>query len=173
MMYNDRPRLTFAETQDDFRAFGTLCREYVDWCRARYSDIPWFVEEVFGYQSLADELESLPLKYGQPAGRTLLAMDNDRAVAGGAYRRLSDTTCELKRLYVTDDARGCGLGRKLSDTLVSAAKADGYTTMQLDTGDRLTEAMAMYASMGFSRIAPYQAYPEHLMPYLVFMERAL
>jgi len=140
---------------------------------ASYGDMPWFVEEVFGYQSLDDELESLSSRYGQPVGRALIAMKNDSALAGGAYRRLSETICELKRVYVTDEARGCGLGRKLSETLISTAKADGYTTMQLDTGDRLNEAIAMYESLGFNRIAPYQAYPERLMPYLVFMEKAL
>ncbi len=150
-----------------------MCVAYVDWCRNRYADMPWFVEEVFGHQSLDDELKILASKYGHPAGRTLLAIMGDRVVAGGAYRRLSDDICELKRLYVTDEARGHGLGRRLSQGLIAAARADGYARMQLDTADRLTEAIAMYASMGFARIPPYQAYPEHLMPYLIFMERAL
>lgn len=57
--------------------------------------------------------------------------------------------------------------------LIDAAKADGYTKMRLDTADRLTEAIAMYASMGFGPISPYRQYPEQLRPYLVFMERAL
>lgn len=168
-----QPQLVIAKTPDDFEAFGTICRAYVEWCRDRYSDMPWFVEEVFGYQSLEDELTKLERKYGQPAGRTIIAATMDGVVAGGAYRRLSDTVCELKRLYVTDKARGHGLGRKLSDALIKYAKSDGYITMQLDTGNRLTEAIAMYASMGFRHIAPYQAYPERLMPYLVFMEKAL
>jgi hypothetical protein len=45
--------------------------------------------------------------------------------------------------------------------------------MQLDTGNRLEEAISMYASMGFSHIPPYQEYPERLMPYLVFMEKPI
>lgn len=169
----NEPMLIAAETSEDFQSFGNVCRAYVEWCRERYSDMPWFVEEVFGYQSLEAELKMLAVKYGQPAGRTLLAVNTDGAVAGGAYRRVSDTVCELKRLYVTDQARGYGLGRKLSDALMRAAKSDGYITMQLDTGNRLTEAISMYESLGFNHIAPYQQYPEHLMAYLVFMEKAL
>lgn len=167
------PTLVVAETPEDFEAFGSVCRAYVEWCRERYGDMPWFVEEVFGYQALDEELKELAHKYGQPAGRTLLVMGKDGVVAGGAYRRLSDTVCELKRLFVTDGARGLGLGRKLSDALIGAAIADGYSTMQLDTGNRLTEAIAMYESMGFRLIEPYQTYPERLMPYLVFMEKPL
>lgn len=170
---SEQPRIIAAGTPEDFAAFGTVCRAYVEWCRERYCDMPWFVEEVFGYQSLEDELGMLAQKYGRPSGRTMLAVTTDGVVAGGAYRRLSDTVCELKRLYVTDEARGYGLGRKLSAALIDAAQFDGYITMQLDTGNRLTEAVSMYESMGFNHIAPYHEYPERLMPHLVFMEKAL
>lgn len=169
----NEPTLLAAETPEDFEAFGGVCRAYVAWCRERYRDMPWFVEEVFGYQALEDELKALAQKYGQPAGRTMLAVGKDGVVAGGAYRRLSDTVCELKRLYVTNEARGFGLGRKLSDALISAAISDGYITMQLDTGNRLTEAISMYETMGFEHIPPYHEYPKRLMPYLVFMEKPL
>jgi GNAT superfamily N-acetyltransferase len=169
----NEPTVFPATTPEDFEAFGSVCRAYVEWCRERYSDMPWFVEEVFGYQALEDELKGLAQKYGQPAGRTMLAVGKHGVVAGGAYRRLSDTECELKRLYVTNEARGFGLGRKLSYALIRAATSDGYITMQLDTGNRLTEAISMYQSMGFDHIAPYHEYPKRLMPYLVFMEKSL
>ena len=169
----NEPTLMAAETLEDFEAFGSVCRAYVEWCRERYQDMPWFVEEVFGYQALEEELKGLAQNYGQPAGRTMLVRGDDGVVAGGAYRRLSDTDCELKRLYVTDGARGSGLGRKLSDALIKAAISDGYSTMQLDTGNRLTEAISMYESMGFKHIKPYQEYPAQLMPYLVFMQKPL
>ena len=170
---SNEPKLVSAKSSEDFEDFGKICRAYVAWCRERYSDMPWFVEEVFGYQSLEDELKALPQKYGQPAGRTILVRGNEGVMAGGAYRRLSDGVCELKRLFVIDGARGSGLGKQLSTALINAAMADGYTTMQLDTGNRLTEAVSMYESMGFKHIDPYQAYPERLMPYLVFMEKPL
>ena len=165
--------IRLAETPEDFEAFGQVCRQYVDWCRERYGDMPWFVEEVFGYQSLDEELKVLAVKYGPPDGRTMVVSLGDQIVAGGAYRRLSDTVCELKRLYVTDSARGLGLGRKLSSALIARSREDGYEVMRLDTGNRLEEAISMYASMGFSHIRPYQDYPERLMPYLVFMEKPL
>lgn len=52
-------------------------------------------------------------------------------------------------------------------------KADSFTLMQLDTGNLLTEAIAMYESMGFRHCPAYHAYPEKLTPYLVFMETEL
>jgi ribosomal protein S18 acetylase RimI-like enzyme len=167
------PHVRLAESATDYEGFGELCRAYFGWCRARYRDMPWFVDEVFGQQSFDEELKVLAEKYGPPAGRTMIAVTDGRAVAAGAYRRLADGVCELKRLYVSDEARGLGLGRRLTEALAAAARADGYTLMRLDTAHLLTEAIAMYESMGFARIAPYQAYPDRLTPYLVFMERPL
>lgn len=165
--------IRLAESAADYEAFGEVCRAYFAWCRARYSEMPWFVDEVFGQQSFDEELKVLAAKYGPPAGRTMLAVRDGQVVAGGAYHRLADGVCELKRLYVTDQARGLGLGRKLTDALTASARADGYRLMRLDTAHLLKEAIAMYDSMGFTRIAPYREYPDRLMPYLVFMERAL
>lgn len=173
MGVSDETTLVTAESPQDFEAFAGICRQYSAWCRERYRDMPRFVEEVFGHQAMEDELGQLAQKYGRPAGRTLLLKGPRGIVGGGAYRRLSDTDCELKRLYVTDEAKGSGLGRKLSDALIAASVADGYTTMKLDTGNRMTEAIAMYESMGFERIQPYHDYPERLMPYLVFMSRSM
>lgn len=157
----------------DYDAYGQLCRDYVDWCRARYAHDAWFVNEVFGYQAIDEELKDLPVKYGPPKGMTLLVAHDGEIVGGGAYRRTSETVCEMKRLYISTAAAGRGLGRQLANALIDAARAEGFTLMQLDTGNLLKEAIAMYESLGFRHIAPYNSYPEKLMPYLVFMEKDL
>ena len=102
----DAPDNRLAESAADYEAFGEVCRAYFAWCRARYAEMPWFVDEVFGQQSFDEELKVLAAKYGPPAGRTMLAVRDGQVVAGGAYHRLADGVCELKRLYVTDEARG-------------------------------------------------------------------
>jgi GNAT superfamily N-acetyltransferase len=128
---------------------------------------------VFGYQSLDAELQALADRYGPPNGRTLIATLEGRVVAGGAWRRSGDAVCELKRVYVTDAARGHGLGRKLCEALMASARAEGFTRMQLDTGDRMTEALALYDRLGFQSIAPYNTYPARLLEHMVFLECAL
>lgn len=162
-----------ARSDEEFAAFAEVCRAYVDWCRERYASLPWFVEEVFGHQALDAELMDLAQKYGPPLGRTLLISLNGVVVGGGAYRRMAEDACELKRLFLTDAARGHGLGRQLTEALIAAARSDGFVTMLLDTGDRLTEAIAMYRAMGFEHVAPFHDYPAHLLPHLVFMERRI
>ncbi len=160
-----------AETAADYQQFSRICRLYVEWCRERYQDIPWLMDEVFGYQALEAELSALAEKYGPPNGRTLLAVLNGEVVGAGAWRHSSPTTCEMKRVFVMDKAKGRGLGRRLVDALVASAQSHGFRLMQLDTGDRFTEAIGLYSRMGFERVPPYTTYPDKLMPHLVFMEK--
>ncbi len=162
-----------AETPDDYRAFAGLCRDYIAWARQRYATLPWLMEEVFGHQSFEDEQRELPLKYGPPKGKTLLAELDGQVVAGGAWHRLEDGVCELKRIFVSEAARGHGLGRRLTEALMDDARAEGFTVARLDTGNLLHEAISLYHALGFTDRSPYLDYPERFLPHLTFMERPL
>src|SRR5262249_29695486 len=136
-----------ASTTSDYAAFAGLVREYTDWCRQRYQEDSWFVDQAFGHQSLDRELENLSAAYGPPQGRAFLGCRDRDIIGCGAYRKLSDEICEMKRLFVPDRFRGQGTGRKLCNTLIIAARADGFTLMRLDTGSLLVEAIALYESI--------------------------
>jgi ribosomal protein S18 acetylase RimI-like enzyme len=162
-----------ARTPSDYQAFAGLVGEYVGWCRTRYQHDAGFVEQVFGYQDLQQELRDLATAYGPPNGKTLLVRSDDQISGGGAFRRLPDDTCEMKRLYVSERFKGRGIGRRLAEALIDAARADGFKLMRLDTGNLLTEAIALYRKLGFRDCEPHLEYPEKLLPYLVFMELPL
>ena len=157
----------------DYAAFGALVRKYSDWCRARFAHEAWMIDLAFSHQSLDRELEDLAERYGSPAGRTFLARRDGEIAGGGAYRRRTDEFCEMKRLFVPDRFRGQGVGRKLCNALVASARDDGFKLMRLDTASQMSEALALYAAIGFRPCAPYNEYPERLMPHMVFMELAL
>lgn len=162
-----------ATTEADYGAFRALVREYVEWCRARFAHNSWMIEQALSHQSLDRELGTLATRYGPPSGRAFLARRDTEIVGCGAYRRRSDDFCEMKRLFVPDRFRGHGTGRKLCEAIFASAKADGFKTMRLDTADQMSEAVALYEAIGFKRCAPYNEYPERLMPHMVFMEMAL
>jgi GNAT superfamily N-acetyltransferase len=130
------------------------------------------IDLAFSHQSLDRELETLPERYGPPAGKTFLARRAGDVVGCGAYRR-HPKFCEMKRLFVPDRFRGFGIGRKLSDAIIAGAREEGFTTMRLDTAAQMSEAVALYEAIGFKRCAPYIEYPARLMPHMVFMELAL
>jgi GNAT superfamily N-acetyltransferase len=165
--------ITLATSEADYAAFGVLVREYVDWCRVRFAQDSWLINEALSHQSLDRELETLQTRYGPPSGKAFLARRDGEVVGCGAYRWRSDEYCEMKRLFVPDRFRGLGLGRKLSAALITAAKEEGFKLMRLDTAAQMSEAVALYEAIGFKRCAPYNEYPERLMPHMVFMELAL
>jgi putative acetyltransferase len=114
------------------------------------------------FQQFEAELDQLPGKYAPPSGTLLLAKKGQKALACGALRRLGpiqDQTCEMKRLYVRPESRGQGLARKIAAKLIQEARVLGYTTMVLDTSDRLKAAMNLYESLGFKRTEPYYYNP--------------
>jgi len=162
-----------AVTAADFDAYAGLIDEYAQWLRDRYQGRTWFVEQVFGYQALDDEIKALRSAYSAPRGKALLALRNGELSGGVAYRGLPDGTCEMKRLFVPDKHKGQGTGRRLCAAIIACARADGFHLMRLDTGDLFTEAIAMYKSFGFRECVAYHEYPPELMPYMVFMELSL
>jgi len=88
-----------------------------------------------------------------------------------AVRPLSDSTCELKRLWVESEAKGTGLGRDLARTAIAFARNAGYSEMKLDTlKTRMPAAIALYRSLGFVDAEAYTHNPE---PDVLFMNLIL
>ena len=162
--------IVVATTSTDYEAFGLLIREYWDWLRSRYADM---VDAIGDHQGLTEELSNLSTVYGPPRGKTLLALRDGEVVGGIAYRDLGDGACEMKRLFVPVRFQGRGTGRLLCETLIDAATVDGYDVMRLDTGEKNSEALVMYESLGFQPCPAYHEYPPQLMAHLLFLEKQL
>lgn len=118
------------------------------------------------FQGFADELANLRAMYGPPRGRLLLGRHGGQWLACVAVRPLSEDTCEMKRLYVRDAARGLGLGRALAHAAIAAARELSYARMVLDTLGSMSAARALYASLGFRATEPYYENPLPDVSYL-------
>ena len=108
------------------------------------------------FQGFDEEIKGLPGAYGPPRGALLLAPGQGCV----ALRPLDASTAEMKRLYVRPEARGGGLGRSLAEAAVAHGRELGFSRLVLDTiAERMPEAVALYASMGFHPIPSYSGTP--------------
>jgi len=119
-----------------------------------------------GFQDFERELRELPGEYAPPAGRILLALDDDEPAGCVALRPYEPEVCEMKRLYVRSEFQGSGLGRRLAEALVEAGRDAGYRLMRLDTLPSMEAARGLYRSLGFEEIEAYRPNPVHGTTYL-------
>ena len=120
------------------------------------------------FQAFDEEVAGLPGMYAPPEGRLLIAYLDGEAVGCAALHKLEDGICEMKRLYVKPSARGHGIGKKLSEQIIAAARLIGYRWMRLDTiASQMQTAVALYRTQGFREIAPYRDNP---IPSALYME---
>ncbi|HXR76389.1 MAG TPA: GNAT family N-acetyltransferase [Bryobacteraceae bacterium] len=111
------------------------------------------------FQSFTDELRDLPGVYSEPGGQLIIAKDGEKPAGTIALRRLSERSCETKRLYVRPAFRGKGLGRALLNQVIAGARSIGYATMYADSLPSMADAHALYRSCGFKQAGPYSATP--------------
>lgn len=117
-------------------------------------------------QHYEDEIRDLTVKYGPPGGRLYLARIDGKPVGCIALRKLDESRCELKRLYVRPEYRRHRIAARLIDQILRDARAIGYRHLLLDTMPGLTVAIAMYRKLGFHDIPRYNDSPLDTTLYL-------
>jgi ribosomal protein S18 acetylase RimI-like enzyme len=111
------------------------------------------------FQDFDSELAALPGPYAAPLGALLLARVAGKPAGCVAIRDLGEGVGELKRLYVRPSHRGLGVGRRLAESAVAAAREIGYARLRLDTTPEMVAAQELYGTLGFREIAPYRHNP--------------
>lgn len=101
----------------------------------------------------------------------LAARDASGVVIGTGAIVANADWAEIKRMWLEPAARGRGLSKRILASLEAHAAGLGIRTIRLETGIHNTEALGLYARMGYAvrdAFAPYA--PD---PLSVFMEKRL
>jgi GNAT superfamily N-acetyltransferase len=99
-----------------------------------------------------------PTEFAPPHGRFVVGYLDTDAVAMGGVRRIDADTVEVKRMYVVPEQRGRGLSRVVLAHLESLARDIGASRVLLETGPQQPEAMRLYETSGYERVAGFGHY---------------
>ena len=106
------------------------------------------------------DLNDLEINYFRSGGCFEVVEDAMKRIVGCAgLRPLNSCRVELCKMYIEKAARGKGLGKRLLEDLLAAARQSGFQEVFLLTNSVLTEAITLYKKYGFQPVAA-----EHLPP---------
>ena len=101
-----------------------------------------------------------PHEVRPPRGAFVVAYLRGEPVGcGGLKHHPREDVSDVKRMWIAESARGLGLGRRLLEHLEGLAREHGSREVRLETGDVLTEAIALYRSAGYAEVEPFNEEP--------------
>ena len=101
------------------------------------------------------ELDHLSDYYGNNERRYfVIEGDNGEVIGGIGFARFEPIkdTAELQKLYLSDTAKGSGLGYELIDFIEDRMREAGYKISYLETHDNLQAAIHIYEKKGYKEI---------------------
>lgn len=131
------------------------------WCFDRY-----FAELKGRFETGFDPAKSISAEDREltpPAGVLVIARLDGRPIGCGALKVKGGGVGEVKRMWVSPDARGLGVGRRILEELEARAPGFGLATLRLETNKSLAEAQALYRSCGYIEVPPFndEPYADH------------
>lgn len=81
-----------------------------------------------------------------------------KAVACGCFKKYDKNTIELKRMFVSPEARGLGLAKQIIQELELWAHELGFSFSVLETLDKQNQAIGLYQKVGYTIVDNYEPY---------------
>jgi GNAT superfamily N-acetyltransferase len=101
----------------------------------------------------------------------IVAYDGNKPVGCGCFKKFSDDTIEIKRMYVHPDHRKKGVGAMILKELEKWGAENGYKYAVLETAGKQPEAIHLYHKSGYTVIDNYGQYTN--MPMSICLKKSL
>lgn len=82
----------------------------------------------------------------------------NKPVACGCFKKYDKNTIEIKRMFVSPEARGFGLAKRILQELELWASELGYSFSVLETLHKQQEAIGLYQKVGYAIVDNYEPY---------------
>jgi putative acetyltransferase len=106
--------------------------------------------EGFEYDPVKDfDLDDIEKYYLMNGGIFYTGIMNGDIIGTSAVRKIDDSKCEIKRIYLKKEFRGRGFGRELFFKALEYAEKN-FSTVVLKTDAGLKDSINMYLKNGFS-----------------------
>jgi GNAT superfamily N-acetyltransferase len=101
---------------------------------------------ILGMSQQDDEADLMAIEqvYLRSGGEFLIGFINEKLVAMGGFKRLSDTSAELRRMRIEREFQGRGCGTQLLRELERIAYHSGIRTLCLDTAQKRPLTLEFY-----------------------------
>jgi DNA-binding MarR family transcriptional regulator/GNAT superfamily N-acetyltransferase len=134
-------------------------------------DAKWCIEQYFAelgerFDGGFDAGRSISADSGDlkpPRGTFLVARLDGRPVGCGALKAIEPGVGSIKRMWVSREVRGAGVGRRLLIALEKEAAGFGMGLLRLETNRSLHEAQALYRRNGYREVPAFNddCYADH------------
>ena len=94
-----------------------------------------------------------------PGGKILIACSRREIVGCCALVVRGEREFEVAKMAVTESAQGAGVGRRLLEAVIAAARELGTRRLYLETNRKLDTAIRLYERLGFRHVPPERLVP--------------
>lgn len=109
-----------------------------------------------GFSITDPEVDHMYQAYDNRKSKFFVIADTDNKIYGcagiGPLVGGPTDTCELKKMYFYETARGRGLGKEMMELCLATALELGYTNCYLETVTRMQRANHLYTKYGFTQL---------------------
>ncbi|SHE14766.1 Uncharacterized N-acetyltransferase YsnE [Chlamydia abortus] len=95
------------------------------------------------------DLENIEQIYINNNGDFIVGLIDDRVVSMGAFRKMTETVAEIKRIRVDQPFQKKGLGQQILSALEKSAEEKGYRKLRLDTTSSQQPAQKLFERNGY------------------------